>query len=112
MADLPRVFAPIIAAPGIFAFIYGPLVLAGALGNEGIAPGSDIVVNERNVGRYLDTPFEAPKLAGSVESLLASMKPGEAVSTFVVPDAQGRPVHLKPYHRIAHERYAVYWQLS
>jgi DUF1680 family protein len=110
--DMRVATAPLAGAPDIFAFTYGPLVLAGALGNEGIAPGSDIVVNEREVGRYLDTPFEAPRLAGTPESLLASVRPGESVSTFTVPDARRRPILLKPYHRIAHERYAVYWQLS
>ena len=48
----------------IVAFVYGPIVLAGALGNEGIAPGADINVNERLYGAVLNTPFTPPTLTG------------------------------------------------
>ena len=101
----------LVAAPGIFALTYGPLVLAGALGSEGIAPGSDIVVNERKFGEYLDDPVEVPRLAGEPEAIAAAVRPAAAPLTFTVPDASGRPVTLKPYYRIAHERYVTYWQV-
>ena len=53
------------AAPDIVAFTYGPLVLAGALGREGLPPGADIIVNERKYGQYNDAPFTPPTLAGA-----------------------------------------------
>ena len=87
------------------------LVLAGALGKEGIAPGSDIVVNERRYGEYLNTAFEAPKLAGDPPAIAKTVRPAGQPLTFTVPDAQGKPVRLKPYHQIAHERYVTYWQV-
>jgi DUF1680 family protein len=104
--------APLPNAPDIFALTYGPLVLAGALGSEGIAPGSDIVVNERRYGEYLNTPFEAPKLAGDPQAVARTVRPAGAPLAFTVPDAQGRPVRLKPYHQIAHERYVTYWKTT
>ncbi|MBV9549289.1 MAG: glycoside hydrolase family 127 protein [Alphaproteobacteria bacterium] len=103
---------PLASSPGIFAFTYGPLVLAGALGREGIAPGADIVINERRVGEYLNTPFEAPRLAGDPAALARKVRQGSQPLTFTVPDAHGRPVRLKPYHQIAHERYVTYWQTT
>jgi hypothetical protein len=99
------------AAPDIVAFTYGPLVLAGALGQEGLAPGSDIVVNERKYGSYNDGAFTPPTLRGEAEALRGSIRPSDRPLEFTISSAEGRPVRLIPYHRIAHERYATYWQL-
>lgn len=99
------------AAPDIVAFTYGPLVLAGALGRGGLAPGADIVVNEREYGRYNDTPFEAPVLKGDPATIAGAVRTGGTPLEFAIADAAGRAVRLIPYHRIAHERYATYWKL-
>jgi DUF1680 family protein len=104
--------APLPASSEIFALTYGPLVLAGALGDEGVPHGGDIVQNERKYGEYLDTPFEAPRLAGDADRIVKSVRPAGGSLAFTVPDAQGRPVRLKPYHQVAHERYATYWQVE
>ena len=90
---------------------HGPLVLAGALGREGLAPGSDIVVNERLYGTYNNTPFIPPELAGDPEVLAASIRPAGKPLEFTVMSAEQAPVRLVPYHRIAHERYATYWKI-
>jgi DUF1680 family protein len=100
------------AAPDIVAFTYGPLVLAGALGNEGLAPGADIVVNEREFGKYNNTPFAAPTLAGDPAAIVGTVHRGSAPLEFVVTSAEQKPVRLIPYCRIAHERYATYWQIA
>jgi DUF1680 family protein len=97
------------AAPDIVAFTYGPLVLAGALGREGLEPGSDIVVNERKYGTYNDTPFDTPTLAGAPETIASHLRPGNRPLEFTTLSIEQRPVRLIPYHRIAHERYAIYW---
>jgi DUF1680 family protein len=99
------------AAPDIVAFTYGPLVLAGALGREGMTPGCDIVINEREYGRYNDTPFTLPTLAGDPAALARSIRPGDKPLEFTILSAEQKPVRLIPYHRIAHERYATYWPL-
>lgn len=101
-----------VAAPDIVAFTYGPLVLAGAFGNQGLPPGADIVVNERKYGSYNDTPFATPTLSGEADTVLASIRPADRPLEFTVPSAEGQPVRLIPYHRIAHQRYATYWQLG
>lgn len=100
------------AAPDVVAFTYGPLVLAGALGRERLAPGADIVVNERDYGRYNDGAVPVPVLAGDPRAVAAAIRPGAAPLEFTVPAADGKPVRLIPYHRIAHERYATYWKLA
>jgi hypothetical protein len=101
------------AAPDIVAFTYGPLVLAGALGREGLAPGSDIVVNERLFGTYnSDTPFTPPTLAGDPKTIAEAVRPTGKPLEFTIESAERKPVRLIPYHRIAHERYATYWKLA
>jgi uncharacterized protein len=100
------------AAPDIVALTYGPLVLAGALGSEGLKKGDDIIVNERRIGAYNDAPFEAPKLSGDPATIASRVKPGAGPLEFSIDGADGRPVRLIPYHRIAHERYATYWKLA
>jgi DUF1680 family protein len=99
------------AAPDIVAFTYGPLVLAGAFGREGLAPGADIVVNERGYGVYNDAPFQVPTLAGEVDALAQRIRAGGAALEFTLPSAEGKLVRLTPYHRIAHERYSIYWRV-
>lgn len=100
------------AAPEIVAFTYGPLVLAGALGKEGLAPGDDIVVNERKYGKYNDSPFTAPKLSGDAETIAKDVRAGNAPLEFVIASAEQKPVRLIPYFRVAHERYATYWDVK
>jgi DUF1680 family protein len=104
---------PLPTAPTVFALAYGPLVLAGAFGGSDIPAGGDIVVNERKYGDYLDTPFPVPQLgAGSPDAIARTVRPGSEPLTFTMLDAGGRPIQLKPYHRIAHEHYATYWQVG
>jgi DUF1680 family protein len=100
------------AAPDIVAFKYGPLVLAGDLGNAGLAAGADIVVNERLYGRYNDGPFTPPTLAGDPQTIARTIRPGEGALEFTIPSTDGEPVRLVPYQRIAHRRYATYWKIA
>lgn len=100
------------AAPDIVAFTYGPLVLAGALGKEGLAPGADIVVNERRYGDYNDTPFTPPTLAGEPADIARRIRRGDRPLEFTAQSREERPIRLIPYHRIAHERYVTYWQVT
>ncbi|MHA6720792.1 glycoside hydrolase family 127 protein [Sphingomonas sp. RS6] len=100
------------AAPAIVAFTHGPLVLAGVFGRDGLAPGSDIVVNERLYGRYNDTPFSPPTLSGDPAALVGRIRPGAEPLSFTIAADGGQAVRLIPYHRVAHERYATYWQVA
>jgi hypothetical protein len=95
------------------AVMYGPLVLVGALGKEGITPGGDIHVNERTIGQDFNQPIEVPEFAGDQAQLVEKIKPAEPPLTFKTTGL-GRPndVTLVPYYRVAHERYNMYWKLS
>jgi DUF1680 family protein len=100
------------AAPGIVAFAYGPLVLAGVFGREGLGTGSDIVANERKYGTYNDTPVTVPTLAGDPQALANAIRSDAKSLQFIIASTDAGPVRLMPYHRVAHERYATYWAVK
>lgn len=105
---------PLPGDPSRLAFLYGPLVLAGRLGKEGLFPGADILRNERTSGMILDVPVEVPTLAGDPDRLAGAVRkvPGAEPLTFETEGVgQPRDVTLIPYHRLHHERYNLYWEV-
>ena len=97
----------------IAAIMYGPIVMAARLGHEGITPGADIVVNERTIGSVLEHPMDLPQLDAKQETLDAKVKrtAGAALSFKVNTASPDHELELIPFHRIAHERYTLYWKL-
>ena len=105
---------PLPGSADTVAFVYGPIVMAGMLGTQGITPGADLVVNERTIGDMLNDPVEVPVLAADAAKLVDLIKPsGNAPLTFTT-SGLGRPrdVTLIPYYRVAHERYTLYWKVA
>ena len=105
---------PLPNTAGIAALMYGPLVLAGRLGTEGLTPGADIIVNERKSGEMLDKPIALPRLAVNASTVAQRVR--RNASDNVSFSARGgepeREIELVPYHRIAHERYTLYWNVG
>jgi DUF1680 family protein len=99
------------ALPGasdIAAVMFGPLVLAARMGAEGITPGADIVASEFAYGWVLKTDdVPLPRLALQGRSLEDAVRPAGAPLSF-----RHGEVELAPFHRIHHERYSLYWQLT
>jgi DUF1680 family protein len=100
------------AAPDIVAFTYGPLVLAAALGRDGLTSGSDIIVNEREIGKYNNSPFTPPVLRGDPGTIASTIRRGDRPNEFLLVSTEQKTVRLIPYYRIVHERYATYWQIE
>jgi DUF1680 family protein len=102
---------PLHASTTHAAVVYGPIVLAGALGHR-VAPGADLHVNERTIGEPFNDPIEVPVLVGDLAKMAARIKAADAPLTFRT-DGLGRPadVTLVPYYRIAHEHYNLYWRI-
>jgi uncharacterized protein len=105
---------PLPGVPDIVALMYGPIVLAGRLGVEGLTPGADILINERTSGEMLHIPMEPPRLALSAKTLPEKVRrKADDLLVFSVKATQpDREMELIPYYRIAHERYNLYWQLA
>jgi DUF1680 family protein len=99
---------PLPNAANRVAVMYGPLVLAGRLGTAGLSPGADLIVNERTSGDMLNIPMALPQLAAS-EKIERNASRALSFSTHALePD---REIELVPWHRIAHERYTLYWKI-
>jgi DUF1680 family protein len=104
------------ALPGttdLVAFVYGPIVLAGRLGREGLAPGNQIIVNERESGNMLNLPVEVPVLVSDLSTLPKRIRQDPHAALTFRTAGVGRPtdVELVPYYRLAHERYNLYWKV-
>jgi DUF1680 family protein len=113
--------------PKIQAFLYGPLVLAGDLGNEGITermiigpsapnlyrpprqqrPGEAPRVDTRPMAPQLEVP--AFKAAGPDPS--SWIKPADKPMTFRTV-GQKQDVTLVPINKLFDRRYSVYWEVS
>jgi len=87
----------------VVALLYGPIVLAGRLGTNGLTPGADIIVNERTTGDVLKDQSNVPILPRDPEAVVKKTGPLE----FRINE-----VTLIPYFRIAHERYTIYWETT
>jgi DUF1680 family protein len=98
----------------IAALMFGPIALAARLGNEGITPGSDLIANERTYGSVLDRPMAMPEVSLGEAALESRVRrgPGPLLSFRMRTSAPDAEMELIPFHRIAHERYNLYWQLS
>lgn len=105
---------PLPNAPEFVAVMHGPLVLAGRLGTEGLTPGADIIVNERTYGDMLNIPMSVPQLRAGAQRLHEQIRrqKGDALSFTAHAREPDRDIELIPYHRIAHERYTLYWKLG
>src|SRR5436190_2377159 len=105
---------PLPGASDVIAFLYGPIVLAGRLGQQGLAAGNQIIVNERESGSMLKADVEIPVLAGDVPGLLKRIRrdPHAPVTFRTAGVGRPRDVELAPYYRLAHERYNLYWKVA
>lgn len=101
-------------APEYAAVMYGPIVLAGRLGTEGLTPGADIIVNERESGEMLHIPREVPTWKLDRSRLAAQIQADpQRPLAFRASGVRELPnLELIPYYAIAHERYNLYWRLA
>jgi len=98
----------------IAAVMYGPVVLAGRMGADGLTPA--ILRAEktapRTVPEYKGDPIPAPDLKRAGPTLDAWVTPVAGQSLTFHPSGQARQLELVPLYRILDERYAVYWKFA
>ncbi|WP_160675990.1 glycoside hydrolase family 127 protein [Clostridium sp. C8-1-8] len=90
------------------AFMYGPLVLAGALGRENF-PETDILDDHLKLNHY-------PGIAVSTlvtDKFEECIKPVEGANLTFETEAIAEPGHKKytliPFYELHHQRYTIYW---
>lgn len=99
--------------PDKFAIMYGPLVLAGVMGTEGMeapAPFSDPTLHND----YYTYDYKVP--AGLKTGLKLDKKKlnqyiSPSDSEKLVFHVENENIRLEPIHKIHHRRYVVYWDL-
>jgi Uncharacterized protein conserved in bacteria len=103
---------PLPGAADVIAFLYGPIVLAGRFGQQGLAPRNQIIVNERESGSMLRRTWPSrfwPATGGHWRRI--HKDPHRALTFRTAGAGRPRDVELAPYYRLAHERYNLYWTL-
>ena len=104
---------PLPGANDIAAVMHGPIVLAARMGREGMPPGADIIASNWAYGEILKTDAALPRLALQGRALADVVRPAAGPLVFrAATGADGRELELAPFHRIAHERYSLYWNLA
>ncbi len=101
--------------PNVVAFLYGPILLAGDLGREGLTPAVRYGPSAPPVRRM--TMPEVPGVVGDVPAVLASIKPvAGSPMTFRLPvhnvqNPQNPAVTLIPFYKASDVRYTAYWNV-
>jgi hypothetical protein len=98
--------------PEVGALLFGPIVLAARLGTAGLAPGSQLIVNERESGTMLKADVAIPRWTRPLDELPAAVArlDEESLRFRAAGFADGADVELIPYFRLTHERYNLYWR--
>jgi uncharacterized protein len=92
----------------VAAFMYGPFVLAGKLGGEGLT--QENTHTGVNWYRFENAPPVAP-LVGDAARPERWIKPVPGQPLTFATTGQERNITLVPYHRLFGERYAIYWNV-
>jgi hypothetical protein len=100
--------------PAVAAIAYGPVILAGEMGTEGMRrPYHD----PSDPYQYYDYDYQVP--AGLVHTLSTRgrkvmdwLRPTGKPLEFITVGVSGTAIIMKPYYRLHRERYTVYWDLD
>ncbi len=99
--------------PGLQSFLYGPLVLAGELGADGLTAENKYgdPVNARG-GKYLrGLPAPAPEFLSQSSDISGWIHPLPGRTLAFRTSGQQRDVTLVPLSRLFDQRYGVYWRV-
>jgi uncharacterized protein len=97
--------------PKMIAFLYGPIVLAGDLGNRGLDSAKRYGPTAPQVG--LIKPVDVPAFVGELNNVLRSTKPvaGKPLTFRTSGMAKPRDVTLVAFYKTFEPRYSVYWKV-
>ena len=103
--------------PGKVAFFYGPILLAGELGKDGI---EDISPYARERAKFDNVPLPpVPVVVAADKEIDDYLKPAGEPGTFVMDGAalqtpgmgKTEDVTLIPFYKMHYQRYMVYWDV-
>jgi DUF1680 family protein len=98
--------------PKKIGIMYGPLVLAGALGKKDF-PANDILNDHLKLNNH--PLIDVPTLVADKQDIKWWIKPVKGVPLRFETDSIGQPgnvaVTLIPFYELHHQRYTLYWNL-
>jgi uncharacterized protein len=97
--------------PKMIALLYGPIVLGGDLGREGLDEARRYGPSAPQIGRV--KPIDVPAFIGEVKEVLARIKPVPGARLNFRTNGLGKPqdVLLVPFYSLYDRRYNVYWKV-
>ena len=95
--------------PTLQAMMYGPLVLAGKLGNVGVNEGSMYPGYDTAPG---GDPIPVPAIVKSSKEPTGWVEPVHDQPLSFRTVGQSESTSLVPLHQVSGDRYAVYWKLA
>jgi uncharacterized protein len=94
--------------PTMVAVLYGPILLAGDLGKEGLTPAVRYGPSAPPVRRMAMPPV--PGIVGDLKATLLATRPvAGSPLTFRMPVGGGGVIALVPFYRASDIRYTAYW---
>jgi len=105
---------PVNDNPTIAAVAYGPVILAGAMGKEGMGEQAPFAEDQDDLAKnpIPENLKTILNMGGKRISDLVKQVPGKSPLTFEVKDALQEKATLLPYYMIHRERYVVYWKIK
>jgi hypothetical protein len=94
---------------GLRAIMFGPLVLAGGLGNEGIT--EEMVMGPSGPDMKKHPAPRIPDFVVKEKTPSDWLRPHNKPLTFIA-SGQSTNVTFAPLHRTSGQRYAIYWRMS
>lgn len=92
----------------MIAILYGPVVLAGDLGADGL---NESLIVGPSAPRMREHPMDVPALRAGGDQPESWIKPGDKALNFRI-SGQQKDIALMPLNSIFDKRYSVYWQVS
>jgi DUF1680 family protein len=94
------------------ALFYGPILLAGILGTNGM-PASDFAAGQLDLVGTAIPAVTVPLVVADIPTLLSNtVSTSDQPLTFQTKGlGQPREITLVPFYQVQHQRYAVYWNL-
>ena len=95
------------------AVLYGPIVLAGLMGTEGMEPPVPLARDQNDYFRVPvpDNVISTLNVKGKKINDWLNPVSGKPLE-YITKDAASREITLIPYYKISRERYVIYWNLK
>lgn len=99
--------------PNLAAIAYGPIVLAGLMGKEGMHAPAPYAEDQDDLAKFPIPATIKTTLYTDGKRLtdILHRVDGKALLTFEIKDAHQERATLVPYYQIHDERYVVYWNM-